>query len=227
MTTQVETQTITIFSLIQKLSQSEVIHLNQGETLKISEFDMSDFIDLANEPDPIKKLTLIQKHFFGFNLVLNLEGSLAVGNLNLDDRSWMIGASEGGELKISANPIALKKSVDDVVKFLKNLELGHGLVLKAGQDLLLEGFSKDAVQGYFELSAKNSDAKVLENIQDEFFIASSQTLKDDNLVLKVFAVDATNLNREVNPELGMVIFKPISEDVSKKARVVLALGKKA
>ena len=227
MSTQLEIETITIFSLIQKLAKNEVIHLRRDESIKISELDMSDFMTLASTEDHYQKLNLIQKLFSHHGLFLNFEGSIQVGNLNLDDRSWVLGAGDSGELKISARSLPLKKSVDELVQFLKKLELGQGLILKAGQDLLIEGLHTAAVQNYYELSKNAQDPKVIEKIQDEFFVANSKLLKDEGLLLKVFALDATAVNREVNPELGFVIYRAQSTDSSKTPRLVMALTKKA
>jgi hypothetical protein len=222
----IEVQTVTIFSLIQRLSLGEVIELKGDDSIKISEFEIGDFMSLVNEEDNRLKLNVIQKALSHFGLLLNLEGSINLGNLNLDDRSWTLSAGQSGSLKISAKSFALKKSVDELVAFLKKLPVDQGLVLKAGQDLLLEGFNHDAVKAYFELSSKSKDPKVLEKVQDDFFVASSKVLQDEGLVLKVFAVEAASLNREVNPELGLVVFKPQAQDETKAPRVVVALTKK-
>lgn len=222
----VDIQTISIFSFIQRLAQGEVIELRGNEAIKISEFDISDFMQIAIEEDQRLKLGIVQKYFSNFGVILNLEGSITLGNLNLEDRSWIIAAGESGHLKISAKSVPLKKTVDELVSFLKKLPLDQGLILKPGQDLLLEGFEQNAIKSYFELSSKSKDPKVLEKIQDNFLIASSKLLQQENLILKIFAIDALLLNRELNIELGLVMFKPQAQEAFKAPRVVVALTKK-
>lgn len=222
-----EVQTLSIYSLMQMLAQGEVITLEKNEALKISEFDMNQFMMLVNEEDHMTKLQMIQKFISSFGLVLNLEGTMTVGAFHLEDRSWMIGSGESGLLKISAKVMPLKKTIDELVTFVKKLPQDQALVLRVGQDLLIEGLNSDSVVNYYELSKNATDPKVLEKIQDEFFFANSKLLQEENLNLKVFAYDATSLNREMNSELGLMVMRAHSTDETKMPRVGVAVMPKA
>ena len=214
-----------IFELAQKLSNGEKLQLAQGESVHITHLDMTDFLAIANEDDLQKKLSVLQMILNRFNVALVLQGGIVIGGLNLDDRSWTLSAAENQNLEISGASLPLKLTVTDLVKFLKKLPLGQGIAFKANQDVILTGLSEQAVMNYFEFSQNVTDVKVLETAQDQFFAENCHLLRDEKLSLKLFALDAAQLNREVNPAFGMIAFKPVASDEFKQPKIAVALVK--
>jgi len=221
------TTKLSVLDLIKKLTLGETIELPNGHSLSITDFDMQDFLSIVTEDNLQKKLGVIQGICNRFHLNVLMEGDVLLGALNLDDRSWTLTASESQSLKIFAKPQPLKLSIDEVISFMKKLPLGQGMAFRSGQDLLITGFSQKAVESYYEFSKDVTDARVLEKAQDAFFVEASATLQKEGLILKVFAIDASSLNREVNPAFGMIVFKAQSRDNQKNPRIALALVKSA
>jgi hypothetical protein len=222
---QVKHTKLSVLELAHKLSLSESITLKKGDTLSFSDLDLSDFFAIVNEEDNLKKLGVLQQIMNRCRLILSLEGSLALGALNLDDRSWTLMAGDSGSLTICAKPLPVRLSLQELVLFLKKLPLGQALVLKPNQDLLLEGFSQESVTGYFEFCQNTTDVKVLEKAQDEFFTQANELLKQENLTLKMYALEASMMNREVNPMLGQILFKPQGDETRQHPRMMAALIK--
>ena len=218
---------LTVLELVQKLSKSESIVLKTGESLKIVDLDMNDFLAIANETDNHKKLNGLQLIMNRFKLQLFLEGSMTLGAMNLDDHSWTLTAGDSGQLRISAKLFPLRLSLTDLITFLKRLPLGQALVLKEEQELLLEGFSPEALSSFFNFCQNTTDIKVLEKAQDDFFVSASLSLAQEGLDLKLYALNATMMNREVNPIHGQILFKPVSNEEKAACRMMAVLIKRA
>lgn len=225
MTATTQVLKFSIFEFIHQLSIGNSVELNPLESMTISHLSADDFIKIANEQEFPKKLQVLQEILGKHNLQLNMEGGLVIGAMNLDDYSWVLSAPESQKLTITAKPLALKLNMHELVLFLKKLPLGQGFMFHENQDLMLSGFSEQNVKDYFDSSLNNKDSKVLEATQDALFRTASDVLKNENLSLKIYALNATQLNREVNPKFGFIVFRAQSPDLQKKPRIIVALEK--
>lgn len=218
---------LSVFELAQKLIRGETIELSAEEQLVVSQIDMVDFMAIVNEEDLSKKLGLLQQSLMKYGIAIFMEGAVSLGMLNLDDRSWTITAGEGQKLKVLARALPLRLALNDLVSFLKKLPLGQALALNVHQDLSITGLTEQAVMNYYELSQSNQDASVIEKTQDQFFIASSEVLRNEGLALKIYAMDSAFLNREVNPSFGQISFRPVGNETLVTPRIIAALVKQA
>jgi hypothetical protein len=227
MTTETIQLKLSVFELAEKLTKGESIKLNPAETITLTGIDMQDFFAIVNEEELAKKANVLQQIMNRFNIALMLEGAVGLGAMNLDERSWTLAASNETALKISARPLPFKLSINELVNFLKKLPVGQGLVFRSQQDLVLTGFSEKGLMNYYEFSQGTQDPKVLEKAQDQFFFEASEALQKEGLVLKMFGLEAAQLNREVNPAFGMIAFRAQGNETLTQPRIVVALTKKA
>ncbi len=209
--------------LANKLLEQGKVEIQAGQTLIIHQIDISDFLTLVEEPlapEKVKKLTEIMKRFF---LDLSFEGSLALGPFQLADQSWNLTCGASGFLRITAKPLAVRKSLQEIVSFLSKLPVGQALVLRPNQDLFLEEVSADAMFNYYQHCQDETDPVAREKGQDVMFASSSPLLAEKNLLLKVYGLNTKQVDRTIDAAAGGILFKPMGSTELKEPRIVVGL----
>lgn len=221
-----ETKTFSLFDFAKELNEKKTLELKNEETLVIKGFDLSDFMSIVACDSNLKKVGFLQQVFARFGLMLFFEGSMNLKNLNLEDASLSFSAGESKELKITARPQFLRKSIQEIASFLQNLPENGVLGLKPNQDLLIEGFAKKDLMDYYQVCSSNKDVQVQQNAQDLLFDNACASLKEKGLNLRIFAANADAINREVNGEFGGLYLKATSQDAAKEPVLLMGLIKK-
>ena len=156
-------------------------------------------------------------------LFRSLEGSINLGSFNLADHSWSIQAGETGKLCITARPITVRKSLSEIVTFLTKIPVGQALVLKPQQELFLEDILASDLISYYDYCNNEPDGKKREKEQDALFIKNSPILRDKGLTLKVYSLNAKQIDRSIDTGVGGLLFKPIASEEQEHPRIVLGL----
>ncbi|MBM3207906.1 MAG: hypothetical protein FJZ57_04800, partial [Chlamydiae bacterium] len=172
----------TFLELVQILSKEESFEVSGNQMLVIEDMNIVDFIDASSSLDLTARLDALGKAFNKYSLDLILEGSIGLGEFNIADYSWNILPGTSGKLVIKARPATLKKNITDLVSFLKLLPSGQGFVLKPGQDLLIQGLSKESMMDYYDSCKDDDSVEKKDKGQDELFEKNCSLLKDNKLL---------------------------------------------
>ena len=216
-------EAMTPMKLAEYLSEHSQLILTSENKLVLRDMDPSDFLTAATAADHLGRLQVLQKIMGRFSLEISLEGSVAIGEFHLDTYSWTLLPGTTGNLTIRAKPMPLKRTLAEIVSFLNMLPVGQAMVLKPHQDLLLSGFSSDAMLDYYQFCQDNSDAKVRELQQDKLFCKSSQLLESKGLTCKIYGLNAVQIDRMIDIHAGGIVFRPIGDEVHSKPSVLMAL----
>lgn len=209
--------------LADKLLEQGRVEIQTGQTLIIHQIDISDFLSLVEEPQAPEKVKLLVEIMKRFFLDLSFEGSLALGPFQLADQSWNLNCGNSGSLRITAKPLTLRKSLQEVVSFLSKIPLGQALVLKPNQDLFLEEVSADAMFNYYQHCQDETDPVAREKGQDAMFASSSPLLVEKNLLLKIYGLNTKQVDRTIDAAAGGIVFKPVGNAELKEPRIVIGL----
>lgn len=209
--------------LANKLTGQGSVEIQEGQTLVIHQMDISDFLTLVEEPEATGKVKIFGEIMKRFFLELSLEGSLSLGSFQLADQSWNLTCGNSGFLRITTKPLALRKSLQEVVSFLSRIPVGQALVLKPNQDLFLEEVSADAMFNYYQHCQDETDAVSREKGQDEMFLSSCKLLKEKNLLLKIYGLNTQQVDRTIDAAAGGMLFKPVGSQELKEPRIVIGL----
>lgn len=223
--TEVPSQEIRLscLQLAEKLIQEEAIELRSGETLVIHQLDSNDLLSAAEENEPLKRIGVLVNIMRRLSLEIRLEGSLTLGPLVLADHSWSFTPGESGFFRLTARPTAVRKSLLEIVSFLAKLPIGQALVLKPFQELSLEEISTQDLLDYYKFCQNETDPSVHEKKQDALFLKNCPLLTEKNLILKIYGLNAKQLDRHVDTNIGGIFFKPIASSEQPHPRVVAVL----
>lgn len=205
------------------LSKGDALEINEEKPLVLYQIDSSDFISAVEEIEPKNRLNVLIEFMRRFSLELNLEGSIDLGSFNLADHSWTLKTGNTGNLRITAKPTAVRKSLADVVTFLTKIPVGQALVLKPFQELFLEDILASDLVNYYDFCQNETDGKKREKEQDALFIKNSPLLKDKNLTLKVYGLNAHQIDRTIDTNAGGLLFRPVPGEELKHPRIVVGL----
>jgi len=209
--------------LAETLSKDGKLELGGEKTLIIHQMDGSDFLSLVEEPEATERLKIFVEIMKRFSLELSFEGSVALGPFNLPDHSWNVTAGQNGFLRILAKPLTVRKSIGEIVSFLSKLPIGQALVLKPYQELFIEEIPSDAMFNYYQKCQQENDPVLREKGQDEMFMAGSSALKEKSLALKVYGLNAKQVDRAIDAGAGGILFKPEGSAELKEPRIVVGL----
>ena len=214
---------VTLSQLAEMLIQQGKIELNEGQTVVIQHMDSSDLLTAVEESEPTKQLGVLVEMMGRFSLEIRLEGSIALGPFNLADHSWTLAPGNSGTLRILAKPSTVRKPLSEIVSFLKKLPVGQALVLKPFQELFLEEISANEMFNYYQHCQENQDPVSREKEQDSLFIKSCETLANTNLLLKVYGLNAAQIDRNIDTGAGGISFKPVGNNELTSPRIVVGL----
>ena len=214
---------VTSSQLADMLIQEGKIELNEGQSLVIQHMDSSDLLTAVEESEPTKQLGVLVEMMSRFSLEIRLEGSIALGPFNLADHSWTLSPGNSGLLRILAKPSTVRKPLSEIVSFLKKLPVGQALVLKPFQELFLEEISANEMFNYYQHCQENQDPISREKEQDSLFIKSCEALAETNLLLKVYGLNAAQIDRNIDTGAGGISFKPVSSSEFTSPRIVVGL----
>ncbi|NDD58196.1 MAG: hypothetical protein EBZ47_02940 [Chlamydiae bacterium] len=216
----------TFSELAAHLTKEGKFEVKANQVLVISDMDVSDFLEAAMTLDLNHRLNVLGKALNRFSLDLILEGSIGLGEFNIADHSWNILAGTTGSLTIKAKPSALKRSINELVDFLKMLPVGQGFVLKPSQDLLIQGLSKDSMMEYYDLCQEKEDPELRQKGQDELFEKNSSILKVKGLIFKIYGLNSSQVDRAIDMNAGGILFKSVPlADVEHSSLVLVLLSK--
>ena len=214
---------VTLSQLAEMLIQQSKVELKAGQTLVIHQMDSSDLLTAVEETEATKQLGVLVEMMSRFSLEIKLEGSIALGPFNLADHSWTLAPGNSGELRILARPATVRKSLSEIVSFLKKLPVGQALVLRPFQELFLEEISANEMFNYYQHCQENQDPISREKEQDSLFIKSCEALADTNLLLKVYGLNAAQIDRNIDTGAGGISFKPVGNNELTAPRIVVGL----
>lgn len=209
--------------LASKLLQSPIFELQNGESLVVHRMDSSDFISAVEQAEPVERLKLFAEIMKRFSIDISFEGSIALGPFNLADHSWSLSPGNSGTFRIIAKPIPVRKTLSEIISFLSKLPVGQALVLKPFQELFLEELSADAMLNYYQYCQENQEPSAREKGQDEMFNQSNKLLAEKNLLLKVYGLNAMQVDRNIDSNAGGILFRPVGNSELKEPRVVIGL----
>jgi hypothetical protein len=213
----------TFLELVQILSREDSFEISGNQMLVIEDMNVLDFIDASSSLDLTTRLDALGKAFNKFGLDLILEGSIGLGEFNIADYSWNILPGTSGKLIMKARPATLRKNITEIVNFLKLLPSGQGFVLKSGQDLLIQGLSKESMMDYYESCKDDDSVEKKDKGQDELFANNCSVLKENNLLLKIYGLDASQVDRTIDVVSGGIRYSAKPTDESKKASIVMVV----
>lgn len=214
---------VTPTELAQMLVQNSEFQLKAGRKLIIRNIDTNDFLSAISATDQPRRLQVFIKMMNKLSLDLVLEGSIHLGEFNIVDHSWALSAGESGSLTISSKPAAVTKTVSEMVSFLNLMAPGSGFPLKARQDLLLTGLSSDALLDYYKLCQENEDVAVREKGQDALFKKASDILSLKGLDLKIYGLNSSQVDRNIDINAGGILFKAVSLNNQTHPHLILTL----
>lgn len=214
---------LTPMQLAEILSKEGRFELTSNKVLILSQMDVSDFLTAVTTTDLTKRLQVLARVLSRFSLDITLEGSVTLGEFNIADHSWSMAAGTSGSMQIKAKPSLVRRSVSEIVSFLNMLPVGQGFVLKASQDLLLEGLSSDSMLDYYKYCQDNEDAKAREQEQDALFEKNCQTLPLKGLSLKIYGLNAAQVDRGIDVNAGGILFHTVPAQESEKSAIVVVL----
>lgn len=213
--------------LAETLLKEGFLQIQPEQTLIVQQIELSDFLSLVEEVDVTKKLTMFSEILKRFSVEIGWEGSMEIGAFNLPDQSWSFKPGASGFLRLHAKPALMKKSLKEIVSFLLKLPEGQALLLKPRQNLFLEGISADAMLDYYQHCQDESDPVAREKGQDEMFSSSHSLLAEKNMTLKVYGLNAKQVDRTIDAGSGGMLFTPVGSDELKEPAIVVGLVKKS
>ncbi|MBM3199091.1 MAG: hypothetical protein FJZ58_07575 [Chlamydiae bacterium] len=214
---------VTPSQFAEMLMQNPYFELSSDRKLVIFDMNVNDLLSAIEAPDHTQRLQILVQVMQRYSLDVILEGSIILGDFNIADHSWTLSAGATGFLKFQAKPSTVIKSLTEIVSFLNKMAPGKGFALKARQDLLLTGLSPDAMMDYYRLCQANEDPKVREKGQDELFAKACQTLALKNLSLKVYGLNAFQVDRSIDVNAGGILFKVTENQDGIQPHLILAL----
>ncbi len=221
-----EEMKMTTWQLAEKLSQNASFDIEAGQKLVIQNIDLNDFLTAAGSTEPAIQLQMLQRMMNRFSLEINLEGSINLGQFNLADNSWTILPGNTGSLRIVSKPLALRRSLSELVAFLNMLPVGQALMFKPRQDLLIDGLSPDSMLEYYQFCQDNKDPKEQEKGQDELFAKASSTLALKGLNLRIYALNAVQIDRGIDVNAKGIVFKALgNSELTAPTLVAVLLAK--
>ena len=128
---------------------------------------------------------------------------------------------ESGKLSMTARPVALEKSIEELVHFLQMLPEGQGFVLQPGQELFLRGLSEESLMQYYHFCQEDETTEGKEKGQDLMFEANCSLLKERGLAFRVYAMNAVQIDRIIDTALQGIRFTAKSSEADKKAHLVI------
>lgn len=197
--------------------------LQADKKLIIHNMDTSDLLSAISATDQPRRLQVFLKMMNKFSLDISLEGSITLGEFSIADHSWTLLAGASGSLKISSKPATVVKSIAEIVSVLNLTPPGTGFPLKANQDLLLTGLSSDAMLDYHRLCQETEDQQAREQGQDALFKKASEVLSLKNLNLRVYGLNAAQVNRNIDVNSGGILFKAVKKDDETQPHLILTL----
>ena len=222
-TVTIEEIRVTPAELAEKLIQNPVFELQADKKLIVHNIDTNDFLSAISATDQARRLQVFYKMMNKLSLDLTLEGSITLGEFNIGDHSWTFSAGESGSLKISSKPSMVVKPVSELVSFLNLMSAGKGFPLKARQDLLITGLSSDAMLDYYKLCQKTEDPKEREKGQDELFKKASELLSLKGLNLRVYGLNAAQVDRNIDINTGGILFKALPMNEQTQPHLIITL----
>ncbi len=214
---------VTPMELAEKLIQNPVFELDADKKLVIYNIDSNDFVSAISAIDQPKRLQIFYNIMNKFSLNITLEGSITLGEFDVGSHSWAISAGNSGSLKMTTQPSPLVKSITEIVSFLNLVSAGKGFPLKARQDLLITGLSSSAMLNYHRLCQETEDLVAREKGQDELFRFASELLTLKGLNLKVYGLNASQVNRNIDINAGGILFKAMQLDDGSQPHLILTL----
>lgn len=205
------------------LQKEGKFELSSNQVLVLFAIDTNDFLQAIGTSDLTQRLQVLGRILNRYSLDLILEGSVTLGEFNIVDHSWSIFPGASGSLAIKAKPSLVRRSISDLVAFLNMLPIGQGFALKVSQDLLLEGLSSDSMLDYYKYCQENESAALREKGQDELFEKNCPMLSLKGYTLKIYGLNATQVDRGIEVNAGGILFRPIQADPSQKTALVVAL----
>jgi len=199
------------------------LDLKDRQSLTIHQIDMNDLISIVEEAEPTKKLHLFVEILKRFGIEPGFEGSLNFGSCSLADRSWTITPGNTHFVRLMAKPLTVRKNVSELVSFLRKLPIGQAVLLEPEQRLFVEDLSGNALISYYQTYQGSKDPLVLEQEQDELFVSSCEELAAENLLLKVYGMHVTQINRNIDMHAEGLLFVPIGSEDNKEPRLVVGL----
>src|SRR3990167_7364140 len=189
-TTQTKELRLTWSELATTLMRDSKIELSEGQSLIIHQIDTNDFMSAVEELEPGRRLAVFVEIMRRFALEVGFEGSLTLGAFNLADHSWTLTSGNSRFVRITAQPITLRKPIIEIVSFLSKLPLGQALALKPFQKLFIEDLSADRLLDYYQSCQGDNNLAAQEQKQDELFMASCPMLTEKNLSLRIYGLGA-------------------------------------
>ncbi len=214
---------VTPIELAEMLNKNPEFQLQSGKKLIIQNIDTNDFLSAISAPDQTRRLQVFLKIMNKLSLDIILEGSIHLGEFNIGNHSWTLSPGESGFLKISSKPTVVVKSITEMVSFLSLIELGNGFPLKARQDLLLTGLSADAMLDYYNLCKETENGGSREKGQDILFQKACELLRLKNLNLKIYGLNAAQVDRNIDTNVGGILFKASSLNNETQPHLILTL----
>ena len=215
---------VTPIQLAEMLVQNPSFELQADKKLVIQNIDTNDFISAISASDQPRRLQVFYKMMNKLDLDISMEGSLTLGEFNIGDHSWTLSAGDSGSLKITSKPATVVKTVAEMVAVLNIMSAGKGFPFKARQDLLLTGLSSDAMLDYYRLCQETEDVAAREKGQDELFRKASELLALKGLNLRVYGLNAAQVDRNIDINAGGILFRATQlEDQSQPHLIVTLL----
>ncbi|MBM3197686.1 MAG: hypothetical protein FJZ58_00325 [Chlamydiae bacterium] len=214
---------VTWTELASLLTKEGNLDLREGHSLIIHQIDTNDLISVVEESEPAKRLSLLIEVMKRFSLEVGFEGSLNLGPFNLSDHSWTLTPGNTNFVRIVARPLTVRKNITELVSFLCKLPVGQALVLKPNQKLFLEDLPNDALISYYQTCQASKDLREQEQEQDALFCKSCPELEEKNLLLKIYGLQVSQINRNIDTNAEGILFIPVGGEERKEPRLVLGL----
>ena len=214
---------VTPMELASMFLQNPVFELSSDKKLVIQNIDTNDFLSAISATDQPRRLQVFLKMMNKLSLDLSLEGSITLGEFAIADHSWTLFAGNSGSLKISTKPAAVVKSITELVSVLSLTPAGTGFPLKANQDLLSTGLSSDGMLEYHRLCQETEDPKEREKGQDTLFKRACEILGLKNLNLRIYGLNASQVDRNIDVNAGGILFKGVKKDEETSPHLILTL----
>jgi hypothetical protein len=214
---------VTPIELASMFIQNPTFELQADKKLVIQNIDTNDFLSAISATDQPRRLQVFLKMMNKFSLDLMLEGSITLGEFSIADHSWTLLAGASGSLKISTKPATVIKSITELVSVLALTPQGTGFPLKANQDLLLTGLSSDGMLDYHRLCQETEDVQAREKGQDTLFRRACEILGLKNLNLRIYGLNAAQVDRNIDINAGGILFKAVRKDADTQPHLILTL----
>jgi len=214
---------VTPLQLAEMLVQTPDFEVKVGQKLVIHGLHVNDFLAAVAASEWQKKLQVLMDAFKQFYLEVSLEGSISLGEFNLADHAWTLLPGQNGSFTIRARPTSVKKTVNELVSFLNLLPVGQALSLKPKQDLLISGLSSDAMLEFYRFCQENEGGPAREKEQDKLFASACQTLSLKHLSLRIYGVNAVQIDRTIDVASGGILFRVLGNDELKAPSLIITL----